>query len=121
MGTIFGKGLIAIVMIWWWHDDIGKNDNDDTDSNDHLVENNGEGDNMMIWCWYDGLDGVDHLVENNGEGVANASTGAMEHKRKGLVVTEKKVEKKPKMIQKCSIIFNSETSIPYLQSVLLIL
>ena len=34
-------------------------------------------------------DGDDHLVENNGEGVANATTGAMKHKRKGLVVTEK--------------------------------
>ena len=31
----------------------------------------------------------DHLVENDGEGVANATTGAMKHRRKGLVVTGK--------------------------------
>ena len=37
----------------------------------------------------DGDTDEDHLVENNGEGVANAATGAMEHKRKGLVVTGK--------------------------------
>ena len=37
----------------------------------------------------DGDTDEDHLVENNGEGVANATTGAMKHKRKGLVVTGK--------------------------------
>ena len=37
----------------------------------------------------DGDTDEDHLVENNGEGVANATTGATKHKRKGLVVTEK--------------------------------
>ena len=37
----------------------------------------------------DDTDSNDYLVENDGEGVANATTGAMKHKRKGLVVTGK--------------------------------
>ena len=51
----------------------------------------------------DGDTDEDHLVENNGEGVANATTGAMEHKRKGLVVTEKEGLQETKNVQLFSI------------------
>ena len=85
---------------------MGENGDGDTDE-DHLVENNGEGDNMMVTWWFDADMGEkhdadtneDHLVENDGEGVANATTGAMEHKRKGLVVTGKEGWKGTKNVQ----------------------
>ena len=48
----------------------------------------------------DGDTDEDHLVENDGEGVANAATGAMKHKRKGLVVTGKEGWKETKNVQK---------------------
>ena len=51
----------------------------------------------------DGPTDEDHLVENNGEGVANAATGAMKHKRKGLVVTGKEDKKETKNVQLFSI------------------
>ena len=51
----------------------------------------------------DGDTDEDHLVENNGEGVANAATGAMKHKRKGLVVTGKEDKKETKNVELFSI------------------
>ena len=61
---------------------MGENSDGDTnDGDDHLVENDEDGDGKS--------EGDDNLVENDGEGVANTATGATKHKRKGLVVTGK--------------------------------
>ena len=60
----------------------------------------------------DGDTDEDHLVENNGEGVANAATGAMKHKRKGLVVTGKEGKKETKNIQLFSIQYSNFNSLP---------
>ena len=64
----------------------------------------------------DDIDGDDHdqFIENDEEG---ATTGAIEHKWKGLSVTEKEDKKETKMFNYIQL----ATSISYLQSILLIL